>query len=172
MVNGLLVIGIDKYIDERLEDMEEGLKGYVDKVAAELAAKLGLRFDVIGTRFDSVGERFDNMGDRFDSLGNRIGALEGRMYVLEGEVRGQMQGLRDSMDGLRSEYRGLEHRFEGLADRFEALRHDVHAAVLRFETSYVTVQGQYSQVMEMLGVLLERTDPNKIGFDKESEKKD
>ncbi len=93
----------------------------------------------------------EKLGNVRDYVNLKVAELNGQYKALEG----QMQGLRDSFEGLRSEVRAL-----GMG---------VDTAMTKLGLQYDVINHQYEQVIGLLKIVLERTDPEKIGFTKKKE---
>ena len=97
----------------------------------------------------------------------KIAELNGGSKALEGkfsELQGRFERSEGQYKSLEGQYKGLEGQMQGLRDSFEGLRSEVRASVSEMRAQYNLITTQYNEVMGLLRIVIERTNPDKIGF--------
>ena len=84
------------------------------------------------------------------------GQIQGLKTGLEGQIHGLKTGLEGQIQGLRDQYHGLEGQIQGLRDQI---------GVVLLRTG--RIEEQYTEIIDYLRTITERTVDKKIGFFKE-----
>ena len=107
-----------------------------------------------------VDDLEEGMNIQFEAVKSEIHSLEGQIQGLktglEGQIHGLKTGLEGQIQGLRDQYHGLEGPIQGLRDQI---------GVVLLRTG--RIEEQYTEIIDYLRTITERTVDKKIGFFKE-----
>ncbi|HLD10782.1 MAG TPA: hypothetical protein VJB89_01760 [Candidatus Nanoarchaeia archaeon] len=107
-----------------------------------------------------VDDLEEGMNIQFEAVKSEIHSLEGQIQGLktglEGQIHGLKTGLEGQIQGLRDQYHGLEGQIQGLRDQI---------GVVLLRTG--RIEEQYTEIIDYLRTITERTVDKKIGFFKE-----
>ena len=94
--------------------------------------------------------------DLEEGMNIQFEAVKSEIHSLEGQIQGLKTGLEGQIQGLRDQYHGLEGQIQGLRDQI---------GVVLLRTG--RIEEQYTEIIDYLRTITERTVDKKIGFFKE-----